>query len=244
MKPKQCNGKVVSNIKILDNIYEMKLTGDFQGNPGQFYMLRSWGKEPFLSRPLSICNIEGNLLTFLYEVKGKGTDIFSKLREGDVLNLLGPLGTGFPLNNKGKIGVVAGGIGIAPMIYLCRSLKGDIDFYGGFREKSFYMDRIEENIDKLYISTDSGKEGHNGFITDIFNPEEYSVVYTCGPMPMMAKVKNICEEKNVPIYISMEKRMACGVGACLGCSIKTTSGIRRVCKDGPVFRGEEIVFHD
>lgn len=244
MKPKQYKGIVLSNINIVDNIYELKIIGKFKGNPGQFYMLRSWDLEPFLSRPLSICNIEEDALTFLYEVRGKGTNILSNLRNGDSIYLLGPLGRGFPLDNRRKVGIVAGGIGIAPMIYLCKSLNGNIDFYGGFKEKPFYMDKIEKYIDKLYISTDSGKEGYNGFITDIFNQEKYSTVYTCGPIPMMEKIKYICEKRDISLYISMEKHMACGVGACFGCSIKTTSGIKKVCKDGPVFKGEEIIFHD
>lgn len=244
MKTKNCKGIVVSSIKISGYIYELKIAGNFQGKPGQFYMLRSWDREPFLSRPLSICNIEESRITFLYEVKGKGTDIFSKLESGDSIYLLGPLGTGFPLDKENKIGIVAGGIGIAPMVYLCKSLRGNMDFYGGFREVSFYTKGIEKYSDEIYISTNSGKEGYKGFITDIFNPEKYSIVYTCGPIPMMKKIARKCREKKTPVYISMEKRMACGVGACLGCSIKTTSGMRRVCKDGPVFKGEEIILYD
>lgn len=243
MNPKYCKGVVYSNEEVSSKIFELKLKGDFSGDPGQFYMLRSWDKDPFLSRPISICNIEEDFLTFLYEVRGQGTSLLSKLKKGDYIYLMGPLGTGFPLDEKGKVGIVAGGIGIAPMVYLSKKIS-NVDFYAGFRELPFYNDKIDKSVDNLYVSTDSGLEGHSGFITDIFNPEKYSLVYTCGPLPMMKKVVQMCIEKNVPIYVSMESRMACGIGACLGCSIETTSGVKRVCKDGPVFMGEEVVFDD
>lgn len=244
MDPKYCSGVVSSNTQVYENIYEMKVGENFKGEPGQFYMLRAWDREPFLSRPISISNIEDGTITFLYEVKGKGTELFSKLKSGDSIELLGPLGTGFPLDIEGNVGIIVGGIGIAPMVYLCHELSTKADFYGGFREKSFYMDKIEKNVENLYISTDSGLEGHSGFITEIFKPEKYSSVYTCGPLPMMRIVLDMCIKANVPVYISMERQMACGIGACLGCSILTTSGIKKVCKDGPVFKGEEIVFND
>ena len=244
MNPEYCSCEVYSNKQVSDNIYEMTLHVDFKGQPGQFYMLRSWDVEPFLSRPIRISNIKENTLTFLYEVKGKGTKLFSNLKSGDLLKLTGPIGTGFPLEENGRIGIVAGGIGLAPMIYLCNRLDNDVDFYGGFRERSFYTDEIKKCVKNLYISTDSGLEGHNGLITEIFEPEKYSVVYTCGPVPMMKRVVEMCIEKNISVYISMERRMACGIGACLGCSIETVLGMKKVCKDGPVFKGEEVFFND
>ena len=264
-------GIVCSNVEIATNIYEMKVTfiyndmskchletdninftyegSNHLGSPGQFYMLKAWDLDPFLSRPISIANIEEDKLVFLYEVKGKGTEIFSKLRGGDNLELLGPLGNGFNLeklaNNMSPshIAIISGGIGIAPMIYLARELEGNIDFYCGFRNEAYYLDVVRDYVDNVYIATEDGSVGHRGFVTELLNPEKYDIVLTCGPKPMMKRVMEIVGDK-IPIYISMESRMACGIGACLGCTIETKSGMKRVCKDGPVFSGGEVVFDD
>lgn len=236
---------VKSNVEIATNIYEMKISYPyaFLGCPGQFYMLKGWkAMDPFLARPISIADVEENTLSFLYEVRGKGTYLMSKLREGDSLELLGPLGKGFDTNVKGNIAIVAGGIGIAPMIYLLKSLNSRVDFYCGFRDQAYYIDKIKEYAKDIFISTESGSLGHKGFITDIFKAEKYNVVFTCGPLPMMKEVWDLCKGKKV--YMSMENRMACGFGACLGCSIQTKDGMKRVCKEGPVFSGEEVFFCD
>ncbi len=127
----------------------------------------------FLPRPISIANLSNNIITFLYEVRGKGTHIISKLNQGgDKLELLGPLGNGFDLNIKGKIALISGGIGIAPMIYLAKELEGDIDFYCGFRNEVYYIDIIKEDVDNLFISTEDGSLGHKGFITELFDPKK------------------------------------------------------------------------
>ena len=215
----------------------------FNGKPGQFYMLRGWEVDPFLPRPISICNISDGMITFLYEARGKGTHIISKLKKGDILELLGPLGNGFNLDLEGNIAIISGGIGVAPMIYLMKQLKTNIDFYCGFRNEAYYLNEIKKNINNIYISTEDGSVGYRGFVTELFVPEKYDTVLTCGPIPMMKRVVEMCKEKEIPIYVSMESRMACGVGACLGCAIETTSGMKRVCKDGPVFPGEEVVFN-
>lgn len=247
MKQSYVKRIIYSNTEISKNIYELKiqldkdLSSNCQGNPGQFYMIRNWDLDPFLSRPLSISDISNNMITFLYEARGKGTNIISQLKPGDSLELLGPLGNGFDLNIRGKIGIVSGGIGLAPMIYLMKTLNNNIDFYGGFRNQVYYIDEIEKHVDNIYISTENGSIGYKGFITELLKPEEYDYIITCGPTPMMEKVAEICEKEEVPVYISMEGRMACGFGACLGCTIETNSGIERICKDGPVFLGEEVI---
>lgn len=237
-------GTVVYNQRITRNIYKMKMKGSFKGQPGQFYMLRAWDREPFLSRPLSICGLSSGYIEFLYQVKGRGTKIFSSLQSNDPIYLLGPLGNGFNLNVGGKIGIITGGIGLAPMIYLAKKLGGNIDFYVGFKDKPYLLSQIEKKVNTVYISTESGIIGHKGFITDIFNPEKYTQVFACGPLPMLKLVAGMCKEKNIPIYASMENRMACGMGACLGCSIETVGGMKRVCKDGPVFSRRELIFYD
>ncbi|MBU5427429.1 dihydroorotate dehydrogenase electron transfer subunit [Tissierella pigra] len=240
MKSSYKDGIIESNIEISENIYEIILNGDFQGFPGQFYMIRGWeALDPFLSRPISIADLNNGKITFLYEVKGRGTHIISKLKKGDKLSILGPLGNGFNINTKGKIALISGGIGIAPMLYLAKSLNINVDLYCGFRDKPYFLETIGQYVDNIFVATDNGVEGHKGFVTELFNPMEYDLVYTCGPTPMMKVVMNICKGK-VPLYISMENRMACGIGACLGCTVETIRGIERVCKEGPVFKGEEI----
>lgn len=236
------DGIITSNKEISKNIYEIVLSGEFQGVPGQFYMVRGWnGLDPFLPRPISISNMEEGKITFLYEVRGRGTHIISKLKEGDKLSILGPLGNGFDCNTNKKIAIVSGGIGIAPMLYLAKSLKVKADFYAGFRNDIYYTNRFEKFVDKIYISTEDGSVGHKGYIVDILEPEKYDLIYTCGPMPMMEAVIKKCRDKT-KVYISMESRMACGVGACLGCTIDTIRGMERVCKEGPVFSSEEVLY--
>ncbi len=237
-------GIIISNKEIAKNIFKIKIKGNFNGSPGQFYMLRAWDREPFLSRPLSIYNLSNKYIEFLYEVKGKGTKIFSNLKPRDFLYLLGPLGNGFNLNINGETGIIAGGIGIAPMVYLANKLGKKADFYVGFREEPYSIEEIENKINQLYIATENGSIGHKGYIVDILNVEKYSQILACGPAPMLKKVVSISKENRVPVYISMENRMACGIGTCLGCTIETVNGMKRVCKEGPVFGGEEIVFND
>lgn len=250
MKQSYIKGIICSNSQIATNIYQLKISqsGDgpliyFEGNPGQFYMLKGWDLDPFLPRPLSISDISNGMITFLYEVRGRGTHIISKLKTGDRIELLGPLGNGFDLNIEGNIAIISGGIGIAPMVYTAKELKNNIDFYCGFRSEAYCINEIKENVDNIHISTEDGSIGHKGLIVEIFTPEKYDIVLTCGPIPMMRRVIDVCKGK-VPVFLSMESRMACGVGACLGCTIETTLGMKRVCKDGPVFLGEEVVFND
>lgn len=241
MKKGYINCVIYSNREISSNIYELILEGDFTGKPGQFYMLRGWdGLDPFLPRPLSIADLENGKLKFLYEIRGRGTHIIGNLKKGDKLSLLGPLGNSFDLDENRKVAIISGGIGIAPMLFLAKNLDAKIDIYSGFRENIYFLDQIKSYTENIYTSTESGSHGHKGFITEIFNPLEYDLVYTCGPTPMMHVVIAMCKGK-VPVYVSMESRMACGIGACLGCTIETVNGMERVCKEGPVFRGEEII---
>lgn len=244
MKDSYREGIIFSNTEISPNIYEVILEGDFHGSPGQFYMIRGWeALDPFLPRPISIADIENGRIKFLYEVKGKGTHIISKLNKGDTLSLLGPLGNGFDSKIEGKIALVTGGIGIAPMLYLAKNLSGEINIYSGFRNNAYFLDQIKPYVKTIKIATEDGTIGHKGFVTELFDPTDYDLVYTCGPIPMMKVVLNMCKGK-VPVFLSMENRMACGIGACLGCTIETTRGMERVCKEGPVFNGEEVVFND
>lgn len=244
MSSKYQKSKIVENIEISKDIFKMTVEGDFSSDKaGQFYMLRSWGIEPFLSRPLSIHDVNEKGIVFLYEVVGEGTRLFSELDEGDYIELLGPLGNGFDTEKiSGKVAIVTGGIGIAPMGLVLKQLKDcDVDFYAGFRDEDYSMDYMSKLVDKVELSSDSGKVGHKGFIVEVFDPEGYDYVLSCGPTPMMKKVAEICEEKGVKSYLSLESTMACGIGACYGCTCDTTEGKKKVCKDGPVFSGKEVI---
>ncbi|MDL2311171.1 dihydroorotate dehydrogenase electron transfer subunit [Peptostreptococcaceae bacterium OttesenSCG-928-C18] len=232
------SAEIIKNEKIDEGIFLMELKGKFDGVPGQFYMLRAWEEYPLLPRPLSIFDLDDEKISFLYAVVGKGTGIMSNLKEGSKIEVLGPLGNGFKLEENKKIALVAGGIGLAPMKYLARKLKGKVDLFAGFRNSSYLMDEMKEYVDDIIVTTNSGNEGNKGFVTD-FIKDEYDVIYACGPNPMMNSLKKL--NLSAKSYYSLEAHMACGIGACLGCAVETTKGIKRVCHDGPVFDGEEVI---
>lgn len=233
---------IIDNKEICKDIYKLSIKGDFKGLPGQFYMIRSWDKEPLLSRPISIYSIEDNKLEFLYGVVGQGTKLLSELKKEDSIKLLGPLGNGFPVKGiKGKIALVSGGIGIAPFYETVKNLKGcQVDLYAGFKEKSYSIDEFKKYTNNIYITTETGEQGQKGYITESLEVNEYDMVLCCGPEVMMKKVIKMCKQEDIPVYVSMEKHMACGVGACLGCTCKTKNGNKRTCKEGPVFLGDEL----
>lgn len=234
--------KIISNEKIVPGIYKMVVEDYNSVKPGQFYMLKLEGGT-LLPRPISICEKNEETITFLYAVVGKGTKEYIKLEEGDYINLIGPLGNGFNVyENLGRVALVSGGIGTAPMLEVAKKLReynnaSELDLYVGFRDDIYLVEDINKYADNTYISTNNGKYGHKGFITDILEVENYDTVLCCGPEIMMKKVVDMCKTKNVKIYVSMEKHMACGVGACLVCTCKTKEGNKRTCKDGPVFDG-------
>lgn len=237
---------IVSNEHVGENVYKMILKGKLEGKPGQFYMLRAWHFDPILSRPFSICDLTEDSITFLYMVVGRGTKLFSELESGREVSLLGPLGNGFELVENKKVALVSGSVGNAPMYYLAKALKEkncEIDLYTGFADYDFFTDEFKEVVDNIYISSDHGKVGFHGNVVQLMKEKnkEYDEVCGCGPIPMLRALKMAFPEYN--IQLSMEARMACGFGACLGCAIETTSGIEKVCKDGPVFRSEEVVFN-
>jgi dihydroorotate dehydrogenase electron transfer subunit len=234
--------KVISNEEISKDIYKLVVEDNSEIIAGQFYMLKLDGAT-FLPRPISICEKSDNTLTFLYAVVGAGTKEFAKLKENDEIKLTGPLGNGFDMQKDyGKVALVAGGIGNAPMLELAKKLREKnpnqiIDLYAGFRDEIYLIDELKEYVNEAQVSTNTGKHGHKGFVTEMLKPEAYDTVLCCGPEVMMKKVIDMCKEKEVNIYVSMEKHMACGVGACLVCTCKTKDGNKRTCKDGPIFDG-------
>ncbi|MGN0984187.1 MAG: dihydroorotate dehydrogenase electron transfer subunit [Gemmiger sp.] len=217
---------------------------------GQFYMLRAWAPDapPILSRPISVHDFDEHTgaLTFLYQIKGEGTQKLAALQAGDTLTVTGPCGNGFDvasLAGMSRIAVVGGGIGTAPLLLLCKRLaRAGVrpDLYVGFRDQPYGLEAFVPVCNTIHLSTDSGAVGHHGLVTDLLSPAQYGVVLTCGPMVMMRGVARLCAAAGVPCLASLEQKMACGLGACLGCTCHTLVGPKTVCKDGPVFKAEEV----
>lgn len=229
--------KVIENIRIDSTYYLLKTDLKMDVLPGQFFMLRAWGTYPTLSRPISIFDASENL-EFLYEVVGEGTEIFSKLKQGDNIKVEGPYGNSFNTEDISEISLVGGGVGIAPFYYVSKVLKEKnknikIDLYLGERENQ----EIEKSLLDLDVNLKIKK---GGMITDILEFDK-KLIYTCGPDIMMKNVTKMAIENNCEVYVSLDKRMGCGVGACLSCTCKTTSGNKRSCKEGPIFKGEDII---
>lgn len=237
--------RVISNEEITNGIYKMVVEDKNEINAGQFYMLKLDGGT-LLPRPISICKKGIETITFVYAVVGRGTNEFSKLVNGDSIKLIGPLGNGFNTEeNLGRVALVSGGIGTAPMVELANRLREKnkeqvIDLYAGFRDDVYLLDELEKSVNNMYVTTNTGKHGHKGFVTELLEVDKYDTVLCCGPEVMMKKVVEMCKEKDVKVYVSMEKHMACGVGACLVCTCKTKEGNKRTCKDGPVFDGNYV----
>ncbi len=229
--------KILDNIKLTSDIYEMKLEMDDKPEPGHFYMLRAWSGSPYLPRPFSVCDSDGKSLSILYQEVGQGTEIMARMKTGDKISILGPLGQGYPLN-EGESALIGGGVGIAPLLFLAKRLPGPVDVYLGFKEEAFLVDRFRALARNVYISTENGSLGHRGFVTELLE-DRYESAYACGNMAMMKAVR---ERIQGLLYLSLESHMACGIGACLGCVQKTSRGHLRVCKEGPVFEAGEVIF--
>lgn len=230
--------KVLENIEIAPGIIKISLGIKLNAKPGQFFMLRadSFRQDPILARPFGVCEQIDGKLVFLVQVVGKGTRIIADLKEGDGVSVLGPLGKGFVKTTDKIIAIVAGGIGIAPLLELAKNLDIKADFYGGFADVPYFVDEFKPYVNRIVTSSEK-KEGK--FILDKFNPDDYDLIYACGPNPML---KALCEKNTrAKIQISMEAHMGCGIGACLGCTVEDRNGdYIRVCKDGPVFEAERI----
>ena len=213
-------------------------------------MLRCWGaaETPVLSRPISVHDVDERegTLTFLYQIKGEGTQKLAHLAWGQTLTLTGPCGNGFDVAAAaaaGRVAVVGGGIGVAPLLLLCRELAAagcKPELYAGFRDAPYALEDFLPYCAAISVATDSGAVGYHGLVTGILHPEEFDLVLTCGPNVMMQGVYRLCAEKGVPCLASLERKMACGLGACLGCTCHTKVGPKTVCQDGPVFPAQEV----
>ncbi len=237
---KVIEARVASNVRIAAGVFLLKLEGEHSAAPGQFYMMRAWARDPLLSRPLSVFDLDEDGISFLYGVRGRGTEILSRLSPGDAVGLTGPLGNGWP-QRAGRIALVGGGLGIAPLYYAAKILR-NADVYLGFADAPFLVDEFARVAARMLVSSETGTGGTEGLITDIFRPDGYDACYACGPRPMLAALDRICRRAGVPLYVSLEERMACGVGACLGCAVRTVHGYARVCRDGPVFPASEVIW--
>lgn len=227
--------KILSNKQIAQDVYLMTVEGAFEGRMGQFYMLRAWAQYPILSRPISIYNLEPDSIQFLYKIGGEGTARFASLRPGDSIQLEGPFGNGFP-EVDGKIALVGGGIGIAPLLYTARQLDKP-DIYLGFRGASYMTEAFAPYARELVVRVDAN------LLLDV-DMKKYDNIFVCGPLGMMEAAARMAEGLETKLFVSLEKRMACGIGACYGCSVRTADGNRKVCSDGPVFQAEEVAWHE
>ena len=243
---KQCLFEIVSNRRLAPNVFEMVLRGDCSAvaAPGQFVNLRLDGF--YLRRPISVCNVDGDALTLIYKVVGRGTEAMSRLQPGEKLDALVGLGNGYSLDECGdRPMLIGGGAGIPPMYLLARRLLArgaDVTVVLGFnaREEIFYEEEFRALGAKVVVATADGSYGVRGFVTDAMKQlPAPSAVCACGPEPMLKAVYNAAD---VPGQFSFESRMGCGFGACMGCTCKTKYGAKRICKDGPVLRREEIVW--
>ncbi len=254
MNRKKIKANIIMQEKLTDNIYDMYIdAADISAValPGQFVSLYTKNPSKLLPRPISICDIDGDMLRLVYRVTGEsaGTSEFSKLNKGDTIDILGPLGNGFPLEKKDVL-LIGGGIGIPPLLGLCKSLTGNKKVVLGYRDSKLFL---KEDFDKLtgdvFVATEDGSIGTKGNVIDAIkaNAINASVIMCCGPTPMLRAVKEYALENNIECYLSLEERMACGIGACLACVCSSTEidehskvKNKRVCKDGPVFLATEV----
>ncbi|MCI5774267.1 MAG: dihydroorotate dehydrogenase electron transfer subunit [Erysipelotrichaceae bacterium] len=236
---------IVSNKQLTKDIYEMNLQGDgsWVTNPGQFINIKVSNK--FLRRPISICDWSKDSLTIIYKVVGEGTSWLASLQAKDQIEALVGLGNGFSLDDKHLL-LIGGGVGIPPIYGACKQLvklgyKPTVIL--GYQSKAdeFYFDKFHELTDKLYVSTNDGSLGLKGFVSDVMIKNGLCDMpyLTCGPLGML---KAIYKTSNCDGQISLEERMGCGFGACMGCSIETKNGYKRICKEGPVLRSEELLW--
>ena len=234
--------EIQSNEQIAKNVYCMQLSGDTTGIlPGQFVNIRVQGQ--FLRRPISVCNIADGILTIIYKVVGVGTEAMSHLPVGTQLDVLTVLGNGYDLSKAGDEPLlVGGGVGVPPMYMLARQLREmgkAVRVILGFNTKDevFYEEEFRALGCDVIVTTVDGSHGLKGFVTNALDGKQ-SYYYTCGPLPM---IKALIQAAGTHGEVSMEERMGCGFGACMGCTIQTTIGPKRVCKEGPVFPAGELI---
>ncbi len=246
---------IISQEEISTDIYSMwiETSAAQTAVPGQFVALYSNDKSRMLPRPISICEIdkENSRLRLVYRVVGAGTEEFSTYRAGVSIEIMGPLGNGFPMEaaKDKKVIIVGGGIGVPPMLELAKQLEAEKKYVVcGYRDLLFLDNELKAN-GEFYPATEDGSVGSKGTVIDAIkeNKIEADIIYACGPMPMLKALKEYADENNMEAWISLEEKMACGIGACLACVCKTTKkdehtnvNNARICKEGPVFNAKEV----
>lgn len=237
--------EILTNTEIAPSVMKMTMKGDTSAitAPGQFVNIKLDGL--FLRRPISVCDVEGDILTIIYKVVGKGTEQMSRMTSGDKLDVLSGLGNGYDTTLSGDSPVLlGGGVGVPPLYMLAKKLKKEckkVTVILGFNKESevFYEEEFKAIADKVIVATADGSYGVKGFVTDALKEVDYTYFYTCGPEPML---KALFRATGTEGQLSFEERMGCGFGACMGCSCKTIYGNKRICKEGPVLKKEEILW--
>ncbi len=249
--------RVYRQQQIAPGIYDMWISTTLarQARPGQFISVYTQDKSVLLPRPISICETDAanGRLRIVYRVAGKGTAEFSGYEAGRRVDILGVLGNGFPLEKaEGKrVFLMGGGIGIPPMLALAKAVEGaaSVDVIVGYRDRELFLAEDLARYAPVHIATEDGSVGTKGNVMNVIEEEklEADVIFACGPMPMLRAVKQYAAQKGIEAYISLEERMACGVGACLGCVVRTREtdhhshvNNARICTDGPVYAAEDV----
>ena len=258
MERKKEQAKVLSQEMLADGIYSLWIETEtaLTARPGQFVSVYTTDASKLLPRPISICEIdkENGRLRVVYRVTGPktGTEEFSKLKTGDIIPVIGPLGNGFPYEKAEgkKVFLMGGGIGVPPILELAKQMDCEKkQIVVGYRDAQTFLKEEFEQNGELYISTEDGSVGTKGNVMDAIreNALEADMIYACGPTPMLRAIKQYAEENGIECYISLEERMACGIGACLACVCKSKEkdahsnvNNKRICKDGPVFLSTEV----
>lgn len=238
--------KIVENVKITENVYKMRLIGDADDITacGQFINIKLDGL--YLRRPISVCDKVGDCVTIIYKAVGKGTEKMSKMQVGECLDVLSGLGNGYDLTCSGdKPLLIGGGVGVPPLYMLAKELRAkgkSVSVILGFNtlKEVFYENEFKALGCNVTVTTVDGSYGVKGFVTNAL-PNDYSYFYSCGPEPMLKAVYKATKTSG---EMSFEKRMGCGFGACMGCSCKTITGYKRICKEGPVMKKEEILWEN
>ena len=260
--PKQVFAELIKKEKLLEGLYKFSVDAKEiveLANPGNFIEIRiNENSDPFLRRPISIYNLdkENGVLEFIFQVKGKGTELLAKKKEGDKIDIIGPLGNGtFKFEEYKNIAVIGGGIGIFPLYELSKQAKNagkKVYTYLGFRNKDLVTleKEFEDVSTTLTITTDDGSYKNSGFAINYLKNDleknNIDCIYACGPLPMLKAVKKLAEEKEIPCQISLEEKMGCGMGVCLGCAVRTATSTDdnpqylHVCKAGPVFNSKMV----
>ncbi|HIX52566.1 MAG TPA: dihydroorotate dehydrogenase electron transfer subunit [Candidatus Lachnoclostridium stercoripullorum] len=245
--------RVESQVQLADGVYSMELLAPeiaSAARAGQFISVYTKDKSKLLPRPISLCGIdrERGILRIVYRVAGAGTAEFSAYRAGDSVEIMGPLGNGFTLKDKKAI-LIGGGIGVPPMLELMKELSCERTAVLGYRDQQLFLKDEFEACGPVCVATEDGSAGTKGNVLDAIREQgvQGEIIYACGPTPMLRAVKAYAQEKGIECYISLEERMACGIGACLACvcqskDVDSHSHVhnKRICKDGPVFAAEEV----